>query len=307
MRTRKARRRMGPVRRTATHVAVTGLILTGLAAWVHAGTPQGMAKGMVRRFRIDAPSVGDGARSVRVYLPPSYSRPDAIERFYPVVYMLHGWPGSDTNLLELGHANDTADSLIARHEIPEIIMVFPNGAGPGLLGRSYWINSYDGGKRVADFVTRDLIAWIDGHYRTRPVPSARGIIGISEGGDAAVNLAFRHPDLFSACGGHSGDYVLEKGLGTSAFLGPEPGATKLLQQNSPALYAARIAPRLRRLHIYLDCGVEDESIAHSRAFHRLLESLSVPHEYHEYAGSHGWGYWRRHLRESLLAVAGALN
>jgi enterochelin esterase-like enzyme len=288
-------------------ILATGLIAAMLSARSSAKAPANGSKGKVLKLHMNAPSVEDSARTVRIYLPPSYSLPEAARLRYPVIYMLHGWPGSEGNLLELGRANATADSLIAQHEIPEIIMVFPNGAGSGLLGRSYWINSYDGRRRVADFVTRDLIAWIDGHYRTRPVPSARGIIGISEGGDAAVNLAFRHPDLFCACGGHSGDYVLEKGLGTGAFLGPEPGATALLQENSPALYAARIAPRLRRLHIYLDCGVEDESLAHSRAFHGLLDSLRVPHEYHEYPGSHGWGYWRRHLRESLLAVAGALN
>jgi S-formylglutathione hydrolase FrmB len=288
-------------------IVATGLIAAMLPTRASAKAPANGSKGTVLKLHMNAPSVEDSARTVRIYLPPSYSLPEASSRRYPVIYMLHGWPGSEGNLLELGRANATADSLIARHELPEIIMVFPNGAGTGLLGRSYWINSYDGRKRVADYVTRDLIAWIDGHYRTRPVASARGIIGISEGGDAAVNLAFRHPDLFSACGGHSGDYVLEKGFGTGAFLGPEPGATALLQENSPAFYAARIAPQIRRLHIYLDCGIEDESIAHSRAFHRLLDSLSVPHEYHEYPGSHSWGYWRRHLRESLLAVAGALN
>ena len=283
-----------------------GLIAAGFAAWVIAGTPAAV-KGTVHKLRMAAPSVSETARTVRVYLPPSYSQPDAAARHYPVVYMLHGWPGSDGNLLELGHANDTADSLIARHAIPEIIMVFPNGRGAGLLGRSYWINSYDGRKRVEDYVVHDLIPWIDGHYRTLPGPGGRGIIGISEGGDAALNLAFRHPDLFSACGGHSGDYVLEKGVGTSAFLGPEPGATELLRQNSPAIYARRIMAQLRRQHLYLDCGTSDESIAHNRAFHRQLDSLAVPHEYHEFPGSHTWGYWGRHLRESLLAVAGALS
>jgi S-formylglutathione hydrolase FrmB len=109
-----------------------------------------------------------------------------------------------------------------------------------LLGRSYWINSFDGKKRVADYVTRDLIEWVDSHYRTHAAAAGRGIIGLSEGGDAAVNLTFRHPDLFSACGGHSSEYVLEKGLGTAAFLGPEPGATELMRENSPMLYLDRI-------------------------------------------------------------------
>jgi S-formylglutathione hydrolase FrmB len=300
----------GPFRPTGRSV-IRAAAVSLLAVWIvtpsGAAPPSGTPRGTVQRLQMEAPSVGGGKRNVRVYLPPSYSDPDSALRRYPVVYMLHGWPGSDGNLLEWGHANDTADSLIARHAIPEVILVFPNGAGTGLLGRSYWINSYDGRRRLEDFVTRDLIDWTDRHYRTVASPSGRGTIGISEGGDAALNLAFKHPELFSACGGHSGDYVLEKGLGTSAFLGPEPGATRLLEENSVSLYVERIVPQLRRQRIYFDCGTSDESIGHNRAFHRALESLGVPHEYHEFQGSHTWSYWGRHLRESLLAVAGALR
>jgi S-formylglutathione hydrolase FrmB len=254
-----------------------------------------------------APSVGEDARTVRVYLPPSYDRPEAAQRRYPVVYMLHGWPGSDGNLLEFGHANATADSLIARGAIPEILMVFPNGAGSGLLGRSLWIDSYDGRKRLEQFVTHDLIDWVDDHYRTIRSASGRGIIGLSDGGDAAVNLALKHPDLFGACGGHSADYVLRKALGTGPVLGPEPQASRLIDENSPARYIDRARDTARRLRIYIDCGTSDESITHSREFHATLDRLGIPHEYHEFPGSHTWGYWGKHFRESLIAVAGALH
>lgn len=269
--------------------------------------PDPASAGTVQRLQMEAPSVGDRWRTVRVYLPPSYFRAEAASRAYPVVYMLHGWPGSDGNLLSMGHADVTADSLIARGAIPEIIMVFPNGSGSGVLGRSYWLNSQDGAKRVEDLVTRDLIAWVDGRYRTVRQASGRGLIGISEGADAALNLCFKHPDLFSACGGHSGEYLLGKGFGTGGFLGPEPGASRLLAENSPLLYVDRIAPQLRRQTIYFDSGTSDGCLARNRELDRKLEALAVPHEYHEFAGSHTWGYWRRHLRDSLLAVAGALR
>ena len=106
---------------------------------------------------------------------------------------------------------------------------------------------------------------------------------------------------------HSTEYVLHRGFGTSGFLGPEPGASRLLEENSPAVAASRIVPQLRKQRLYFDCGTEDESLASSRAFHRELADLGVPHEYHEFPGSHTWGYWSRHLRESLLAVASALH
>lgn len=283
---------------------LTALLLACAAARGASAEP---ARGTVQRVTMAAPSVGDDARTVRVYLPPSYPAPEAATRTYPVIFLLHGWPGSDGNWFEKGHANDTADSLIARGAIPEVILVCPNGAGAGMLGRSFWIDSWDGRKRLETYVVRDLVAWVDAHYRTRRTPQGRGLIGLSEGGDAALNLALRHPDVFSACGGHSADYVLRKGFGTGGITGPEPGASRLLRENSPLDYVDQVLERAKRLTIYLDCGTGDESIDDSRAFHRRLQELGVPHAWHEWPGSHTWGYWGTHLRDSLLVVANALR
>src|SRR5262245_20667828 len=204
------------------------------------------SRGTVLKLRMDAPSVEDPSRGVRVYLPPSYNDPAASQRHYPVVYMLHGWPGSEGNLLNYAHADQIADSLIAAKEIPEVILVFPNGSGAGTLGRSFWINADDGRKRVEDYVTRDLVAWVDRTFRTRPGATSRGVIGISEGADDGFNMVFQHPELFSACGGHSGDYVISSGFGTRGILGSGQDAERSIEANSPALYANKIAPQLRK-------------------------------------------------------------
>ena len=267
----------------------------------------GVPRGTMLRLTMVAPSLGEYARRVRVYLPPSYSTPADSAKRYPVVFMLHGWPGSEGNLPGGGRAAETADSLIARGAIPEIIMVFPRGHGEGFAGRSYWINALDGKKQLEDYLTRDLVDWVDRNYRTIPSASARGVIGISDGGTAACNLAFKHPELFSACGSHSADYVLERAFGTGGFLGRGPESQRLLEANSPALYAGQIVPQLLGERIYFDCGLGDGSIKSSRSFDSLLTRLGVPHEYHEYPGSHTWGYWRLHLKQSLAAVAGALH
>jgi enterochelin esterase-like enzyme len=255
-----------------------------------------------------APSLGDPHRAVRVYLPPSYFRPEAAGRRYPAVYLLHGWPGSEGNWFGIGKAAVTADSLIARREIPEVILVCPNGRGRGLLGRSLYINSYDGSSRMEDFVVHDLVAWVDAHFRTRAGAAWRAVIGLSEGGTAALNLAFRHRNVFGACGGHSADYGLDKGFGMGPVIGPEPGASRLLAENSPLRYVDHGAPTtLRGLVIYFDCGVADESLRDNRALHRKLQSLGVPHTYREFPGTHTWGYWRRHLTDSLEALTARMK
>jgi enterochelin esterase-like enzyme len=274
------------------------MMLFALALAAATGVPHGT----MQRLEIRAPEVGDARRTVRVYLPPSYDRPDHASRRYPVIYLLHGWPGSDGNWVTMGHASDTADSLIASGRIPEVILVFPNGGGKGLLGRSGWMNSYDGTSRVEDFVAGRVVRWVDSTFRTQPVPERRAVIGLSDGGTGAVNLVLRHLDEFRACGSHSGEFLLKKDLGIGGVVGPEPAATLLLQKYSPMLYIDQLMPLPKDLVIYLDCGTADEDLEDNRAFHAKLLKLGVPHAYNEFPGTHEWRYWRTHLVQSLVAV-----
>ncbi len=241
-------------------------------------------------------------RSARVYLPPSYDRPESAARRYPVVYLLHGWPGGDGNWLGHGRAARTLDTLIASHRIPELIAVMPNGNGVGLLGRSLYINSYDGRYRMADWIVQDVVGWADSALRTLPDPRHRALVGLSDGGTAALNLTFQHPDVFGACGGHSGQYRIKHDVGLRRIVGKEPGARELLAANSPELYAPDHVEVLRRLVIYFDCGRKDPEIRYAESLHARLDSLGVPHTFHTFPGHHGWGYWKKHLRDSLMAV-----
>ena len=110
------------------------------------------------------------------------------------------------------------------------------------------------------------------HGSTRREPRYRGLIGLSDGGSAALFLAFRHPDVFGACGGHSGQYLLKRDWTIHKVLGPEPGSTRLLAENSPTLIADTLAAGLRGLSIYFDVGTSDEELEDNRALHRKLES-----------------------------------
>ena len=265
------------------------------------------AGGVVLHLRMRAPALGGEERRVQVYLPPSYSAPDSAGRSYPVILLLHGWPGSEGNWFGLGHGATTADSMIANRTIPEVILVSPNGSGQGLLGRSLYLDSFDGASRVADYILHDVVEWTDEHFRTRRDPRARGIIGLSDGASAALVLAFRHPDVFGACGGHSGEYRLTREWTLRRVLGPEPASTRLLEENSPTLVADTAAARLHDLSIYFDIGASDEALADNRALHHKLDSLGVAHTYNEFPGTHDWAYWRTHLHESLIAVTARMR
>jgi S-formylglutathione hydrolase len=129
------------------------------------------------------------ATRVSVYLPPSY---DGSERRYPVVYLLHGFVSSDLDLVHppgrVG-VGGIMDQLIATHAANEMILVMPNASTK--FGGSFYVNSATEGN-WEDFITRDLVTWIDGKYRTLPQPESRGIAGHSMGGYGALYLGMRH-------------------------------------------------------------------------------------------------------------------
>lgn len=263
--------------------------------------------GRVLHYRIPAVSLRETGHSVRVFVPPGYSDPANRTKRYPVVYLLHGWPGGDGNWAGHGHLLQTLDSLFATGRVPEAIAVMPSGAGAGFFGRSFYLNSYDGASSMEDFLAKDLVRWVDASFRTRADPAHRAVIGLSEGASGALNVAFQHPEVFGACAGHSGEYLLRSDVGISKVLGPEPGATRMLADNSPALYAPRIAGQLRHQTIYFDIGLKDGSLKDNRAFDHELDSLRVPHVYHEAPGRHGWGFWRTQVHQSLVVCLAGMR
>jgi pimeloyl-ACP methyl ester carboxylesterase len=140
--------------------------------------------------------VGDSPiRKVLVYLPPSYRREST--RRYPVLYLLHGATSTPEEWLEGVYQGMnlrvTLDSLIAARAIPEFIVVMPDANNA--LGADWYTNSPATGN-WQDFVVRDLVGHIDGHYRTDSNRRRRALVGHSMGGFGALAIGFEHPNVF---------------------------------------------------------------------------------------------------------------
>jgi enterochelin esterase-like enzyme len=282
--------------RTA-HIALAWLLLAGPA----------FGGGRVEFRSLRPPSLGGVRRDCRVYLPPAYEPPGAPSQRYPVIVFLHGWPGSEGNWPGQGRVIETLDRMIASGEIPAVIALFPDGGGVGLLGRSLWLNAAGGRSNVEDFLARDLPAWADSTLRTRAGARWRAAVGLSDGATAAMNLVLRHPDVYGACGALSGDFRLHRDLSSSRLFGDEPEASRLRAEYSPLEYLPRVAARAQESVIYFDCGRDDESIADNRELDRLMTRHGVPHVFHEFPGSHDWGYWREHVRDALRVVTSRMR
>ena len=136
-------------------------------------------------------------RAVTVYLPPSYSQ-KRLKR-YPVVYLLHGFAADHRAFMRGAYQNlnvrISMDSLIRAGAVKEMIVVTPNARNA--YDGSFYANSPVTGN-WEDFVARDLVSYMDGHYRTIRNRSGRGISGHSMGGFGAIRVGMSHPETFSA-------------------------------------------------------------------------------------------------------------
>jgi len=146
-----------------------------------------------------------------VYLPTSYYTSD--ER-YPVVYFLAGY------LEHVGMLDAPSDSMWAQMRkdgMKEFIIVEADGINTlDGVGGNFYTNSPVTGN-AEDFVTKDLVSYIDGTYRTVAKASARGLSGFSMGGSGTINVGLKHPDVYAALYANSPGLLAESG-GLKDFL-----------------------------------------------------------------------------------------
>jgi enterochelin esterase-like enzyme len=131
-------------------------------------------------------------RDALVFLPPSYDQEDA--RRYPVVYALHGfYVGAEQWSQEI-HAPQTIEGAFALGA-KEMIVVLPDSKT--LHNGSMYSSSMTTGD-FETFIARDVVAYIDAHYRTLPTRESRGLVGHSMGGYGASRIGMKHPDVFGS-------------------------------------------------------------------------------------------------------------
>jgi enterochelin esterase-like enzyme len=257
------------------------------------GTPVAASEplqGFLIDDRLTSPIIGEEL-PYRVYLPPDYAaNPD---RRYPVLYMLHGAGGNYTEWSD-SFLPERADELIRAGEIQPMIVVMPEGGE-----RSYFSNLTDG-RRWGDYLSYEVVPFIDAMYRTVPTRASRAIGGLSSGGLGALQLALNHPDLFGVVGGHSPSVRLE----------PEPALWYLSGQSfyeqSP-LWLAQNRPWPDGLRVWLDVGTDDWWRPNVEVLHDTLEAQGHTVRWAVFAGTHEAEYWIGHVPDYLRFYSGALN
>ena len=131
-------------------------------------------------------------RDAVVILPPSYASQPG--RRYPVVYALHGYSIGAEQWTQEIHVPQTVEGAFAKGA-KEMIVVLPDAKT--LHNGSMYSNSITTGN-FEDYVSRDVVAYIDSHYRTIAERSSRGLVGHSMGGYGASRIGMKHPEVFGA-------------------------------------------------------------------------------------------------------------
>ena len=200
-----------------------------------------------------------------VYLPPGF---DATRR-YPVLYLLHGLPGSPSEYVDGTSFASFADAGISAGRIEPFIAVMPAAGQTAAYG-----GEWAGGPWEKELVD-DVVPWIDANLPTMLTPAGRVIAGLSAGGFGAIDIALHHPQLFGAAASWSGYF-------SPLHDGPFAHASaRTLAENDPVTLVRADAAALRRrgMRFFVSTGPFHSHLispGSTTAFARELRSLGVP-------------------------------
>jgi enterochelin esterase-like enzyme len=254
----------------------------------------------VQAITVSSPALGGYADQVYVVLPPGYASHPG--QRYPVLYLLHGFPGQPVQFLNVGQVVTTEARLVAAGRMKPVILVMPTGTR-SFLADEEWANGIQRGNKWETFVAHDLVRAIDARYRTIASARGRGIAGLSEGGYAALNIGLHHPGEFGLLESWSG-YMMASRM--PAVFGH---SQRVLDYNSPAKWVPTVAPQVRanRTFIWFYTGASDSLAAQNRAFAAELSGLGVAHHFFESPGRHNWQLWRGLMPRALITASGHLS
>jgi enterochelin esterase-like enzyme len=199
-------------------------------------------------------------RDVFVFLPPSYSQEKS--RRYPVVYALHGYSiGAEQWSHEI-HVPETIEGAFAQGA-KEMIVVLPDSKT--LHNGSMYSSSVTTGD-FEKFISHDVVAYVDAHYRTIPERTSRGLVGHSMGGYGATRIGMKHSDVYgslyimspccmSARTAGPANPELEKTL--EAVKTPEDSASLPFLPRAQLASAAAWSPDPKNPPLYLDLPTKD--------------------------------------------------
>ena len=245
--------------------------------------------GALTKLWYESPTLGI-KRRMYVYTPAGY---DNGTGKYPVFYLLHGGGGDEDAWVTMGRAVQIMDNLIAKGKANPMIVVMANGnpeqmAAPGetplkaSAGPSFGMAS----GKFEESLVKDIIPYIESHYRTLTDQSNRAVAGLSMGGLQTQKVTLAYPGKFGYIGVWSMG-VMEAdafSIDTKALARNYTDHIEALKTGGYKLY-------------WIGCGVDDFLYTSVVNHRKILDTYNFRYIYRESTGGHTWTNWRIYLSE----------
>ena len=229
--------------------------------------------GGIESHRIDSKAFRE-SRDIAVYVPARFRR----NRRYPLLIVHDG-----SDYLRYADLKTVLDNLTHRLEIPPMLVAFTQSDDR--------LREYAGDEHHASFVAEDLLGYMDATYPLRDDAAARGVMGASFGGVAALHAGWRFPGRF-------GSLLLQSGSFAFSDLGRH--------QRGPVfdpvvrfMNGFREAPGKPADRIYMSCGIYESLIYENRSILPTLQAHGIDVRFEEARDAHNWENWRDRLRNGL--------
>ncbi len=226
--------------------------------------------GQLEMIEYESKTVGT-TRKMNVYTPPGYSK----DKKYPVLYLLHGIGGDETEWQRFATPDMLFDNLIADGKAVPMIVVLPNGRAQ--KNDRAEGDVFESAPAFAVFekdLLNDVIPAIEARYSVQADREHRALAGLSMGGGQSLNFGLGHLDTFAWIGGFSSAPNTKQ----PEELIPDPAKAK---------------EQLKLL--WLSCGNKDGLISISQRTQRHLKKHDIPHVWNVDSHGHDATHWRNNL------------
>ena len=226
--------------------------------------------GKLELIEYESKTVGT-TRKTNVYTPPGYSA----DKKYPVLYLLHGIGGDETEWVRFANPEALFDNLLADSKMVPMIVVIPNGraqkndrAQGNMMAAAPAFATFE--RDLLD----DLIPAIESKYSVDKSREKRAIAGLSMGGGQSFNFGLGNLDTFAWVGAFS------------AAPNTKPAETLI-----PDVAAAKAKLKL----LWISCGNKDGLIRISQNMHKFLQQNDIEHVWHVDGHGHDPAHWSSSL------------
>lgn len=235
-------------------------------------------RGKLETIEYDSKTVGVKRKAV-IYTPPGYTK----DKTYPVLYLLHGIGGDESEWRRGGSPEVILDNLYTDKKAVPMIVVMPNGrASKDVTARDPFPKQGPAFEAFEKDLLNDLIPFVEKTYPVKADRESRALAGLSMGGGQSLNFGLRNLDTFAWIGGFSS--APNTRPASELIKDPEAAAKKLKL-------------------LWVSCGDRDGLMRISKTFHDTLEDKKVPHIWHIDSGGHDFTVWKTdlyHLAQRLF-------